>query len=272
MIASKTARLPGLLSKKLRRLVVATCLLALPAGLWAQETSLAEPAPPFTNFSAFNAVYLYGANWDLGADEERDVLTLEYFSDWRYGDTFTFIDISNINTESAATPLEFYGEFSPRLSFSKIRGEKVGFGPVKDILLSSTLEMGSNPVSDPLRALIGLGFQLDVPVGAASVDVYYRDDTDFDGSTWQVTLAWLYPFELIGQRFTFSGFVDFAGDEGPSESNIVAGPRLTMDASELMGLPDNTLQVGTEIAIWQNEFGIDGQDEFVPQFAVQWSF
>jgi hypothetical protein len=77
------------------------------------------------------------------------------------------------------------------------------------------------------------------------------------------------PFKTGSLDWTFEGFADYAYGLDPSEDNLIAGPRLLIDAGKAWGSP-GVLQVGVEHQIWRNKFGIDGVDEDVTQLMVKW--
>lgn len=228
------------------------------------------------NFSTWNIQVLYGEAYadDFGIDDkEKVVVTLEHFDDWKYGDNFAFVDINN-PTEPGTS---HYAEFSPRLSLGKITGKPIKLGPIKDVLLAGTLEMG-----DGVRAyLIGPGVALDLPGFAfADVNFYYREsERDFvavqTDSGYQVTVDWLSPFKLGEADFTFGGFIDYAwseeGGTAPKADNAVSGIQLLYDVGKPLGAKPGTLGFGVEYGYWKNKFGIDGVDESNVNIMVKWT-
>jgi nucleoside-specific outer membrane channel protein Tsx len=231
---------------------------------------MAAPAQA-SDWSTTNVQVLHGNNYELG-DSSMSILTMEHANGWKYGDNFFFLDVSN----PASKGTSYYAEFSPRLSLGKISGKNLSFGIVKDVLLAGTLEMGEG-----LRAkLIGVGLALDLPKFAfADINLYYRkserdwlvEQTDAGA---QVTVDWLLPFAVGGQKFAFEGFVDYAwgekGGSAPKANNLIAGPRLLVDVGNWVGAP-GTLQLGIEYQIWRNKFGIEGINENVPQVMLKWT-
>lgn len=260
---------------------------------WAET-----PAPPpekglfgdFIQFSATSLTYLYGFNWDtpFSANSDRDILTFEHFNANQIGDFFMFIDLINLTTEGRGGPPEsgfdIYGEASPRISYSKITGQDVSFGIIKDFYIySGTLEFGrSNSLDNinkafganiditQLRQLHGVAVDFDIPgFTVATLNAYWRDDTDVKGSTWQLTAVWEVPFTIGALDFVFKGFADYAGSEGPLEKQFHTSPQLVVDIGSHIFGEKRKLYLGTEIDIWWNEYGVKGQDDFVPQLIVQ---
>ncbi len=245
-----------------------------------EQTLLQEAENRYTELkpSAFdllhglNIVYLYGFDWNLG-QQERDVLTLEYYRNTSWGDLFMFVDITNLARATDQFPTEFYGEINPRFSFNKLLDADLSIGPVKEFFQSNSIELGSIPNKDFIRHLHGVGFGLDLPgFQFANVDLYLRNDPELEGVTWQVTLSWGFPFQIEGLPLSYGGFVDIAGPEDGSEFNVVSGTRLLLDVGPLLHRRPGKVFIGVEFAAWYNEFGIKDRWEFVPQLALQYSF
>ena len=145
------------------------------------------------DWQSANVQYLHGNDFEFG-DKSRDIITLEYANGWAYGDNFFFADVIK-----SAHNDEVYGEFSPRLSFTKMAGGKGWDGPVKDVLLAGQVNFGED-----FRAhLYGFGVDLNVPGFAFfQVNMYVRDDENLDGKTWQISPVWLYPFNIGSTKWS----------------------------------------------------------------------
>lgn len=254
------------------------CCSASSLKTWLFSTALLCLALLYTSrgaqaaeWSTTNVQLLHGNGYELG-DDSMSIMTFEHANGWKYGDNFFFLDVNN----PAARGTGYYAEFAPRVSFGKLTGKSLKFGPIKDVLIAGTQEMG-----DELRAtLLGIGFALDIPKFAfADINFYYRKSSrdwlteQTDGGA-QITLDWLLPFSIAGQKFAAEGFADYAwgekGGSSPKADNWVAGPRLLIDVGNWVGAP-GTLQVGIEYQIWRNKFGVDGVNEDVPQLMVKWT-
>ena len=244
-------------------------------------------------FGTTNIQYLYGTRYadfndtftDFEESDEASVITLEHFDAWKYGDNFFFVDITNGDREGDdfATQShgfgQFYAELSPRLSFGKIFGKKLEFGPIVDLLFTSTLEIPSEGVEQTY--LYGLAADLKIPgFQFFQFNGYVRDAQSSALQTGQqITLAWGAPFKLGKLDFVFEGFFDYAWGEDPNskgkaagvkyQDNIITAPRLLIDVGALFGSP-GVVQAGCEYQIWRNKYGIDGMDEDVAQAMVKW--
>ena len=240
-------------------------LLSAPLAV-ADQAHAGAAAWQSTNFQ-----YLWGFNFKsletlTSKDNNRSTVTIEHADGWKYGDNFFFFDITNPSDDDVFV----YGEISPRLSLGKISGKDLSAPFLKDVLLAGTYEVGSTVGGEGFHSyLYGIGLSLDLPkFNFADLNLYVRN-SNFEGTTYQITPVWQLPFAIGKADLIFEGFVDIAGSEGVSEFNIDAQPRLLLDAGKLWGAPGN-LFLGTEIIYWHNKFGIDGVNEFAPQVMVKW--
>ena len=224
---------------------------------------------PVQAWNAFNVQYLYGSNYEL-EPEQVDILTLEWANGWAYGDNFAFVDITNF-VQGDNT---LYGEWAPRLSLSKITGKDLSTGPIQDVSLSATVELGE----DISNYLIGGAVDLAMPgFKFFQVNGYLRENSELSGSTWQMTIAWSSDFEIGRARWNFSGFIDWAGSEGKSgtfaysKRNFHAQPQLLLDLGHLLDRPGK-IYAGVEWLYWHNRYGIPGVTESVAQAMVKAHF
>ena len=219
----------------------------------------------FIQWHTENAQILRGHHYEVGA-EKRTLVTLEHANQWVYGDFFGFVDLIYPDGDD----FTYYTELSPRFSFSKMSGKDVSFGPVKDVLVSTTFEKAKN--RGP-QYLYGLAVNLEIPTFRfATLNAYIHDDTQLDGTTWQATVAWNKPFHMGGLAFVTEGFADFQGEEGTSSENQLIVPRLLLDAGDALNLEKNKFYLGVEYQYWHNKFGIEGVTESVPQLQAKWIF
>ena len=120
-----------------------------------------------------SATVLHGENYDLAPSERQTTITLETAGGWKYGDWFVFQDFINFNGNNNGVDSTTYGEISPRFSASKILGQPVGFGAIKDVSLALTFEEGEGPVNS---MLYGIGLDIDVPFFSyLQLNTYRRD-------------------------------------------------------------------------------------------------
>jgi nucleoside-specific outer membrane channel protein Tsx len=261
---------PSLLSFPtfLRAISACACLAALSPTSWAGAAK----------WSSTNIQYLYGTSYaEIYFDpqdarlESRDtsssVVTLEHVNGWAYGDNFFFVDITNADRNDPNKPTGYYGEISPRLSLSKLSASEWSAGIIKDVLITTTMEIGEGFHNN----LYGLAVDLNIPhTPVAQINYYVRNEIGANkdlGS--QVTLVWLTPFSLGGADFAFEGFLDYAFGMDHAENNIITAPRILYDMGKSWGAA-GTLQVGIEYQIWRNKFGLKDIDEDVAQAMLKW--
>jgi len=213
-----------------------------------------------------NLQLLHGSNYEL-SDPIASILTFEHTNQWLYGDFFMFIDATRFNDGEKSA----YAELSPRFSFSKLSGKDYSFGPVEDLFISTTLEKGEG---DAKTYLAGVGLALDIKgFRFFNTDVYWRHNPDLDDDTWQLTLAWQYPFNIGQTKWVTEGFADIAGDAGSNYAgNQLIVPRLLLDVSDFLNIKSESLWLGIEYSSWINKYGIDGVDERVIQAQIKWIF
>ena len=262
------ARAPRLLSSGIS-------LLAAGALALASQGALAGAA----KWSSTNIQYLYGSTYSaIGVDGEgklmatdvsSSVITLEHVNGWKYGDNFFFIDITNSDRGDPNKPTSYYGEISPRLSLSQLTGMDMSAGIIKDVLFTSTMEIGQGFHNN----LYGIAIDLTIPhTPVAQINYYIRNEVgEGKDAGSQVTLVWLTPFALGSVDFAFEGFLDYAFGMDHAEDNLITAPRLLVDVGKAWGAP-GTLQVGIEYQIWRNKYGLKDIDEDVAQAMVKWIF
>ncbi|MFH4175941.1 ion channel protein Tsx, partial [Acinetobacter baumannii] len=77
----------------------------------------------------------YGENYEV-VDDKETTITLEYAAKVKYADVFFFMDRMRGEDDYKST----YFELSPRLSLGEVSGKKLTYGPIKDVLISTTWE------------------------------------------------------------------------------------------------------------------------------------
>lgn len=239
-------------------------------GFWAVFLYTTVAWAGAAQWSSTNVQYLYGDSYTRVSDKEEvsaSIITLEHVNGWKLGDNFYFVDITSPDESDSELGTSYYGELSPRLSFGKMLGKDLSLGIIKDVLITSTAEIGSGFHN----YLYGVAVDLKIPkTPVAQINYYIRNEIGVGKDTGsQVTLVWLTPFNIGGASFAFEGFFDYAFDMDHAEDNIITAPRLLMDLGKLWGSAE-MLQAGIEYQIWRNKYGIDGIDEDVPQLMVKW--
>jgi nucleoside-specific outer membrane channel protein Tsx len=254
----------------------------LATGLCCPVSSAQEqkPDPPQNQgFSAWNVQLLYGTDFQEPFNPEdvsKGIVTFENAAGWSWGSSFFFVDVvQSDGSDDNAT--EVYSEWYPSASLSKVSGNDLSAGVLRDVAATLGINAGTKSTgAAPLIFLPGVTFDLKLPGFAFfSLGTYaYIDQGRLNGdsngchsTTYQVTPSWGLPFSIGGLAFSLDGFVDFIGDHGDCAAQILAQTQLKVDA----GQPGGFL-FGIEWQYWDDKFGIEGLDENFPQALVQWKF
>ncbi|MBO3275824.1 outer membrane protein OmpK [Pseudomonas schmalbachii] len=217
--------------------------------------------------------YLYGKNFKVNPPIQQ-TFTFESASGWSWGDVFFFLDQINYNGEE--DPFNgkntYYGEFQPRLSFGKISGADLSFGPIKDVLLAGTYEFGEG---DTESYLLGPGFDLAIPgFDFFQLNIYYRkpDGNRVPSGAWQITPVWSYTIPMGNSDILIDGFMDWvvnnkdASSSRPNQSdyhaNLHFNPQVKYDLGKAMGYEAKHLYVGFEYDYWSDKYGIQDSQFF----------
>ncbi|MFW3897274.1 outer membrane protein OmpK [Pseudomonas bharatica] len=210
--------------------------------------------------------YLNGIDFKVDPPKQQTV-TFEHASGWSFGDLFFFVDGIKYNTEAtngAGDGHSFYGEFSPRLSFGKISGTDLSFGPIKDVLLSATYEFGEDDVD---TYLIGPAVDLNIPgFDYFQLNTYLRTpDGKRDGKgVWQITPVWSYTVPVGNSNVVIDGFIDWVVDNDKSyHANFHFNPQIKYDLAKAMGWGEK-FYVGVEYDYWSDKYGIS-HDSYLGQ-------
>ena len=218
------------------------------------------------------------------------ILTMQHASGWKYGDNFFFIDhlaYGQTDYEKATNQLkttELYGEIYSNFSLSKITGNNVGVGFIKDVGIIAGLNMAAEV--DTFYYLPGVRLALDIPGFAfANLDTtayIQARDNKFGVSeedSWMVDFNWALPFTLGSTKWSLEGHVEYIegadtknanGSPGfARESWILAQPQLRLDVGNFWGTPD-VVFAGIEWQYWENKLGDKDTDENVVQALLVW--
>lgn len=237
---------------------------ALAAGLILSGQTMASPLLWQDN----SLTYLYGKDYKVDSSIQQTV-TFEHASGWTWGDMFLFVDNIWFNGLSGNEGHTYYGEFSPRLSFGKISGNDLSFGPITDVLLAATYERGESQNGIPNQNyLLGPAVDLEVPgFDRINFNLYYRKP---DGKTgkpsgqWQLTPTWAMTIPVGKSDILFDGFIDWVLNDVGSKSrgdhlskNFHFNPQVKYDLGKALDYTPGKLYVGIEYDYWTNKYGIE---------------
>lgn len=231
--------------------------------LLALATSFAQAKPIWQDFSLTG---LYGDNYEV-IDEKQTTLTVEYAAKVKYADVFFFMDRMRGGDDHKST----YFELSPRLSLGEVSGQKLAFGPIKDVLVSTTWESNSDDFSSFDNFLYGVGFDLTIPYFQYANINFYRASNENTADDYQMTFVYGLPFKLSTEEFLVDGFLDWSTAEKDHASELNWTTQYKWNLGKHIS-PDTRLYVGVEHSVWNNKFGIKGSDENNVSALVKYHF
>lgn len=234
--------------------------MAMVAGVLVSTTAAAEMQWRDSSFTLLHGED-YELDYSLSTDDSnRDVITFEHVSGHSWGDLFLFVDRLHSRDGSDDT----YAEISPRASLGKLSGSDWAVGPVKDLLLAATLEMGSFDDPDKLtrsegrfhNLLTGVGVDLAVPgFTYVQANLYHRNN-DYEHNNEQLTVVWGLPFKLGAAEFMYDGFADWTSATEDQHSSLNVTSQLKLDLGAFWGKPKK-LYAGIEYVHWNDKFGVE---------------
>jgi len=246
------------MNRTLTRLMLAGTVLAggqASAGDWMQ-------------WQSNSLTYLYGESFKVNPQNQQ-TLTYEHADGWKYGDDFLFVDniFYNGKKDSGVGNNTLYGEFSPRLSFGKITGKDLSFGPIKDVLLAGTYEFGEGDVES---WLIGPGFDLNLPgFDYFQLNFYNRTAKGSrpGDNIWQITPVWSYTIPVGTSDILIDGYMDWVpqndkNSRGEYHANLHFNPQVKYDVGKALHMTPQKLYVGFEYDYWRNKYGIESTSGF----------
>lgn len=221
-----------------------------------------QAAGDWLQWQSNSLTYLNGRDFTVDPHIQQ-TFTFEHADAWKYGDNFLFVDKIFYNGKPSASvgTNTYYGEFSPRLSASKIFNQPMSFGPVKDVLLALTYEFGEG---DNESYLFGPGLDLDVPgFDFFQLNFYKRvtDGSRAGDNVWQITPVWSYTLPVGKSDVLIDGFMDWvvgndSNRHGDYHANLHFNPQIKYDLGKALNMTDRQLYVGIEYDYWSDKYGI----------------
>jgi nucleoside-specific outer membrane channel protein Tsx len=243
--------------------------------------ALAATTTQAAEWSDTSVHYWYSSNFAepaIHGGVEKSVVSLEHVSGYKYGSNFFNVDFLFSAKQDSARGLNFvndsgaveaYAVYRHTLSFSKVSGSKVAFGPVRDVglVLGADWNTKNNAFSSKkIMPIGGVKFSFDVPGFldfAIQADKEWNENAitgttiAFDPSL-QLSLAWGLP---VFGPVAFEGFANLVTPKGKDAfgektvTEILLHPKLMADVATLWG--GKGVQVGIGFQYWMNKFGTD---------------
>ncbi|EPF72101.1 ion channel protein Tsx [Acinetobacter gyllenbergii] len=221
-------------------------------GLLVSTAAFTQAKPIWQDFSLTG---LYGENYEV-VDEKQTTITVEYAAKVKYADVFFFMDRMRGSDDHKST----YFELSPRLSLGEISGQKLAFGPIKDVLISTTWESNNDDFSSFDNFLYGVGFDLAIPYFQYANVNFYRANNENTTDDYQMTIAYALPFKVSNEDFLVDGFLDWSTGEKDHASELNWTTQYKWNLGKHIS-PDTRLYLGVEHSVWNNKFGMKNRDE-----------
>lgn len=213
-----------------------------------------------------NVQLLYGENFEPN-DEDLATLTPQHTGSAGIFEHYGFIDIYfETNREDFSAYLEWY----PKISLSGTSNRSIGAGLLTDILIGGGINTSIVEGENSWVWLAGPVWQFSLPrVDFFQLETYYYQQLEYQGvtydGTYQITPAWDIHLPVTDQlRFRLEGFIDFIGDRGPGEHQIITQPQLLLDVGNFWDMPGR-MYIGTEYRYWYNKGGEEDITESVFQ-------
>ncbi len=212
-----------------------------------------------------------------GKHHSTNILTFQHAGNWKLGSSFFFIDFLDDTENDGFNDKEFYGEWYPTLSFSKLARSGIKIGPVIDIAAIGGLNFDGD--ANILKILPGLRLSWNIP-GFIFVNTDFAAIVDYsDGPRrdpgFIFDISWLKIMSWGSQTFSFMGHAEYVGAVSVKNSGIkdsawiLAQPQFVWDIGNLFNTP-NEFHIGIELQYWGNKLGVDGQNELQPQLLIVW--
>ena len=260
--------------------------------------------------------YRYGTSFREPANTNeiaKNIFSLTHASGYKYGTNFFTVDMLKSDSNDPASGAfqganpggaqEVFAVYRHTLSFSKVSGSSMKFGPVRDV--GAVLGFDFSSKNDDFgarvrRPLGGLSVSLDVP-GFWNVGVLYQGERNHNGivplignppgmtsdvhfkNTWRLETSWSIPFHA-GIPAKFGGFLNYVAPKGndgfgaATKAELLTEVSVLFDVGSLAGQKD-TFYAGVGYQYWRNKFGNDsradatgGATAKVPQVLVEAHF
>ena len=233
------------------------------------------PASAQTDF-AFQYGKLVNPFEAAGTGYTSWILTFQNASGWKYGGSFFFIDFIDDKEADNFNDKEFYGEWYPTLSISKIRGKPITAGVLQDVSLVGGINFDGD--ANVLKILPGIQLSWKVP-GFIFLNTDFAPMFDLSNGLdkggapltedvgFMFDVSWLLPFKIGSASFAWTGHAEYISgvtNELGAEVKgwILAQPQLTVDVTG-----DGFFHAGVEMQYWRNKLG-SVHDEFAPQLLL----
>ncbi|MGO3619566.1 MAG: outer membrane protein OmpK [Pseudomonas helleri] len=226
----------------------------------ALASSYQAQAGDFVNFQMFDASLYAQAGNEI--DPEKTISPIfEAFGDYSIGDMYVYSIWQNaMEPNQQGTSSTYYYKFVPRLSFGKILGKDLSFGPLKDISFAQWI---SRTKGYHHEYMPGLGLDWDVPGFSWLRTMYYFEHNEQQGwNDRRIHIDYGYPFSTRYGDFRVVGTFDHTfGGRGQAKVTDFK-PELHYDLGKAFGQAPGHLWTGIVLNPIKNKYKIEDSDDF----------
>lgn len=215
-------------------------------------------------------------------EEETFILTLQQATQWKYGDSFFFIDYLDDKGRDGFNERDFYAEWYPTLSLGKMTGKTVGGGPLADVGFIAGFSAAGDAKVVKYQPGLRLAWKAPGFIFLNTDLMLYLDGSSGVGAggaprtddSYTFDVSWLYLFSVGGQSFQIAGHAEYTGgvtNEFGAEygGSILAQPQFRWDLGKALGGDGGNLFAGIEYQYWSNKLGTE-EDESAVQLLLVW--
>lgn len=220
----------------------------------------------------------------VSGDIAKTVVNMTHAGGYKYGGNYFNVDFlksnsvdPSVGTGNTDGSIEVYAVYRHQLSMSAVAGDRVAFGPVRDLSLTAGFDLGTKNNgfgSRPVKAVVGPTLNFAVDKGFFDLGLFWYRETNNNGivgrkvtfdSTYQVSAAWKKNFAL-GLPAAFEGYLSYTGAKGKNGFGVetaggtVAHALLMFDIGSLGGKP-GVVYSGFGVDHYRNKYGERGVDQ-----------
>ena len=249
---------------------------------WLAVAAFAAASAPAAGQTEFHFQFGELLNPFSAQEEESFILTLQQATQWKYGDSFFFVDYLDDKGRDGFNERDFYAEWYPTVSLGKLTGKPVGGGPLVDVGFIAGLSAAGD--AKVVKYLPGLRLAWKAPGfiflntdlmlyidGSSGVGAGGAPKTD---DSYAFDVNGLFLFSAGEQSFQITGHMEYIGGT-TNEFGVKAGdtvflqPQFRWDLGKALGGYADKLFAGIEYQYWSNKLGTE-ETESAVQLLLVW--
>jgi nucleoside-specific outer membrane channel protein Tsx len=230
--------------------------------------------------------YRYGTDYrepTISRDVTKSIVQFQHVDGYKYGSNFLNVDTLLSDSKDPAAgggsgATEIYIVYRHTLSYSKVTGDQIKWGPINDIGLTTGFDLNAkNNAFAPRERKIFVGptINFNVP-GFLSIGPQLYQEWNHEGitspgkditfkTTYCIAAAWGIPFKL-GLPVVFKGFANYIGRKGKDGFGNETAPEFLMETALMFDVGSifgqkNTFYAGGGYQYWHNKFGSDASKD-----------